>query len=380
MSMSPLLLIHICAAVVGLLSGFLTMAFRKGSGLHGAAGNVFFVSMLIMSASAAYLAAFRKPNMMNVVVGLLTFYLVATAWWAAKRRDGGASPFDFGALLFVLAVGVAGVGFGFEAANSPKGTKDGMPAAAYFIFGSVALLCASSDLRMFVRGGVSGSNRIARHLWRMSLALLIATLSFFPGQARQLPEWLRENNFLYVPHLLLIGSMVFWMYRVRFRKRLPRPRVIRNRQGDAFALQSQPAAHRPDGPSGEGKSMSANAWIKRSASVAAVALITSGVTIDNVDFSNQRVDRAEVSVETVRQGAPGIISRHAPDRPRTSTHSAGSGVRALVQRVPRIIAQQVLERILRESYDLRLLPGASKLTTEARANRWREFYLIISQF
>jgi uncharacterized membrane protein len=231
--MWPLLLLHICAAVIGLLSGFLAMALRKGSGWHGAAGNVFFVSMLTMTSSGAYLAAFHKPNMLNLVVALLTFYLVATAWRAARRRDGGTGTFDLGALLFILAVGVAGVAFGFEAANSPKGLKDGLPAAIYFVFGSIALLCAVSDIRMMVRGGVSGARRIARHLWRMSLALLIATVSFFPGQARQLPEWLRENSLLYVPHVLVIGSMVFWIYRVKFRKRVQENKVITPRTVDA---------------------------------------------------------------------------------------------------------------------------------------------------
>ena len=35
-----LLLAHICSAVVGLLSGFLAVVLRKGSGLHRAAGTV----------------------------------------------------------------------------------------------------------------------------------------------------------------------------------------------------------------------------------------------------------------------------------------------------------------------------------------------------
>jgi uncharacterized membrane protein len=222
--MWPFLLVHICAAVVGLLSGFLSMALRKGSGLHRAAGSIFFGSMLIMSSSAAYIAEFLSPNKLNVVVALLTFYLVVTAWWAARRKDGPTSTFDLVALLYILVVGIAGVAFGLEAVNSPKGTKDGMPAVIYFIFGSIALLCAVTDIRMFARGGIFGPNRIARHLWRMCLALLIATFSFYPGQARQLPEWLRETNVLWVPHVLLIGSMIF--YRLRYRTRKHKQRAV----------------------------------------------------------------------------------------------------------------------------------------------------------
>lgn len=221
MLLSLFLIIHISAAVVGLLSGFLAMALRKGSGWHGAAGATFFVSMVCMTSSAAFLAVFHKPNMLNLVVALLTFYLVTTAWRAARRRDSTAGIYDVSALLFILAVGTAGVAFGLEAANSPRGSKDGMPAAIYFVFGSIAVLCSVSDVRMLMRGGLFGAHRIARHLWRMSLALLIATVSFFPGQARQLPQWLRENELLYTPHILLIASMVYWMYRVRIRGRAP---------------------------------------------------------------------------------------------------------------------------------------------------------------
>ena len=217
---SAFLFVHIFSAVVGLSSGFLAMSLRKGSGWHGAAGSVFFISMLSMSASAVVLAAFWRPNALNVTVGLLTFYLVATGWRAARNRDAVTGRFDLAALLFALAVTAAGTAFGIEAARSSNGTKDDMPAAVYFIFASIALFCTVSDVRMVARGEFSGARRIARHLSRMSLALLIATVSFFPGQARLFPEWLRETNLLLIPHVVLIGSIAFWLYRVRARKRL----------------------------------------------------------------------------------------------------------------------------------------------------------------
>lgn len=55
------------------------MSFRKGSRPHSVAGNVFFISMLTASAAGAYLG-FRNSEMDNVFGGVLTFYLVATAW------------------------------------------------------------------------------------------------------------------------------------------------------------------------------------------------------------------------------------------------------------------------------------------------------------
>jgi uncharacterized membrane protein len=218
MTTSPLLLIHIAGATIGLLSGYMAMIFRKGSGLHGAAGTTFFVSMIAMSTTAAYVAAFERPIPINVVGALLTLYLVTTAWRAAKRREGKPDAFDMAAFVFVLADGVAAYALGIAVANGAI-ARHGIPAPVYFVFGTVALLCAVSDLRMFKRGGAFGPRRVARHLWRMCLALLIATLSFYPGQAKLFPRWLRDTNLLMVPAVLLIGSMLLHGLRNR-RKRV----------------------------------------------------------------------------------------------------------------------------------------------------------------
>jgi hypothetical protein len=231
---TALIMLHICGAIVGLLSGFTAMAFRKGSGLHGTAGNVFFVSMLSMSAAGAYMAAFLKPNNGNVMGGVLTFYLVATGWMAARRRDREVGIFDLSALLVALAIGAAAVTWGLEAARSQTGLKDGYPPFLYFVFGSIALLFAASDVRMIVRGGVVGAQRIARHLWRMCLALLFAMVSFNPSRAHLFPKWFNDTNLLYVPHVLLIGATFFWLVRVSVRKRVPQNRVMGARPGDAI--------------------------------------------------------------------------------------------------------------------------------------------------
>jgi len=220
-----LVVFHVVAATTGLLSGFMAIALRKGSGRHGAAGTVFVISMLCMSASAAFIAAFMKPNPINVLAGLLTFYLVATGWYAARRRERTTNGFDRGALLFIVLVAIGGYTVGIQAARSGTGKVNGIPSFMFFIFASVALLCAVSDMRMLRRGGLIGAQRIARHLWRLCLALLIATLSFYPGQARLFSTALRSTNLLFVPHVILIGTMIFWAFRIRARKRTRRDYV-----------------------------------------------------------------------------------------------------------------------------------------------------------
>jgi uncharacterized damage-inducible protein DinB len=219
MHLTPALLLHICGAVIGLLSGYLAMFLRKGSGLHGAAGVSFTVSMIAMTTTGAYVALFERPNMLNATVALLTLYLVTTSWWAAKHKEGGTSLFDAGALVFVLIVGIFGIANGIEAAGNPRGLKDGMPAGMYFFFGSMALLAAFRDVRLIMRGGVTGPRRVLRHLLRMCFALLIATFSLYPGQAKLFPAAVKQSGVLFLPHFLLLGSMIFWAVRMSRRKR-----------------------------------------------------------------------------------------------------------------------------------------------------------------
>jgi uncharacterized membrane protein len=147
MTYSAVLILHICGAAIGLLSGSAALFFRKGSRLHRTTGNAFFISMLIMSASAAYLAL-MKQQLINAIVGVLTFYLVTTGWATIIRKEGHTGLFEFGALLVALADGTAGLILGWQATNSTTGIKDGYPAAAYFVFGSVALFAAALDARI----------------------------------------------------------------------------------------------------------------------------------------------------------------------------------------------------------------------------------------
>jgi len=214
MQLSPILLLHICAGTTGVLSGFVAVFLRKGSRGHRMAGNVFFIAMLGLGATGAYMGL-MKSEPTNFLAGVLTSYLVATSWVTARRRDERTGIFDFGALLVALAVGTGYMLYGLAATNSAKGTVDGIPAGMLFTMGSVALLAATGDVRLLVRGGVSGARRLSRHLWRMCFSLFIASASVFLARAHLFPALLRKTGMLYLLSFLPLILMVFWMIRVR---------------------------------------------------------------------------------------------------------------------------------------------------------------------
>ncbi|HYM78237.1 MAG TPA: hypothetical protein VE377_19845 [Candidatus Dormibacteraeota bacterium] len=211
---SPLLVLHIIAGTLGMLSGFVAVFLRKGSRQHGLAGNVFVISMLSLGSTGTFLAIMKsQPG--NILGGIFTFYLVATAWLTARRRDGGTNILDWGALLVVLALAVVEVTWGLEAAMSPTGLKYAYSPGPYFFLGSVAVLAVVGDIRMLVRKGISGTPRIARHLWRMCFGLFIAASSIFLARQHLFPAFMRTTGMLFGLSFLPIALMIFWLIRVR---------------------------------------------------------------------------------------------------------------------------------------------------------------------
>lgn len=207
--------VHIIGGTVGLLSGAIAVLVAKGSTPHRIAGNIFFVFMLIMSGTGAFLAYF-EPAAASVVAGLLTFYMVATGWATVMRREKTIGPFEVIAFFWAVGVAYYGLSAGMEAAASEAGRKDGFPAGLYYAFGGITAFAALMDITMIARRGLAGRQRIARHLWRMCFALLMATSSFFLGQSQVIPEPIRILPVLITPVFAVIGVLFFWLARVLF--------------------------------------------------------------------------------------------------------------------------------------------------------------------
>ena len=231
---SPLLAIHIAGGVVGMLSGTAALIFRKGGSRHALAGKIFVASMLTMAAGAVCLATLKhQPG--NIGGGILTFYLILTAWLTARRREGQTSNYDWLALLVPLALGVLTWMNGIRVLRSGATSEDGVPVGMSFFMGTVMLLAAAGDVRMLLRGGVSGAKRIVRHLWRMCFGLFIAAGSFFLGPSNRPLRLLSKvgigqhlSPVIFGPSLYIVLTvlplllLIFWVLRMWFGKALRR--------------------------------------------------------------------------------------------------------------------------------------------------------------
>jgi len=204
-----LLPVHVIGGVVAIGAGFVALAALKGARM------VFVYAMLTMSATGAAIALLKSNGWGTAMGGFLAFYLVTTGL-LASRRVPGFQWTDLAALLIAVTLGVTYFTFGFQAASSPSGKAYGYPSPLYFVFGTVTWLAAFGDARVLVRG-IHGSRRLARHVWRMCFAMFIATASFFLGQAKVIPKPLRIMPLLWIPVLVVIVMMIYWLVRLRLK-------------------------------------------------------------------------------------------------------------------------------------------------------------------
>lgn len=216
--------IHIAGGTVGLISGLVAVATRKGGAVHRTAGTIFFGAMLTMAVFADYLAIVRPGQIPNLIIGTFTLYLIVTAWLTVRRPEGWIGLTEKLVLAAALSLLAPFALLSFDlATGSPPPFKSAMPLKgavmiAIYSFTTVLFVAAVSDARVLLAGGLSGARRIARHLWRMCLGLSLAAGSAFTnGLSRLLPKSMHlPDAVLFGPQFACLAVLVIWMIRVRF--------------------------------------------------------------------------------------------------------------------------------------------------------------------
>jgi hypothetical protein len=202
----PAILLHIAAGICALAFGVAAMIGRKGGRIHRVAGDGFVVAMMLMAGLGAAIGLL-KSQPANVLAGAFTFYLVVTGWWTARQRQGRLGPPNGLAVCVAWVICVAFLSEGLRA------IADDANAGPYVLFGVISLIAASGDLRALVAGAPAGAALLVRHLWRMGLAMFIATSSFFLGQTQVFPERAQTAALLGIPSLLIVIFLVYWLGR-----------------------------------------------------------------------------------------------------------------------------------------------------------------------
>lgn len=199
--------VHVGAGSLALTAGAVALAVRKGDAAHRRAGQAFVLSMLVMG-WLGFVLAIPQDDVTSACIGLFVMQLAATGWLAARRATG---PGDG---RMELALGLAGFGIAtvLVVLNLDPARARFAPA---FNFGFAGLIAWASalDVRTALRGAMPHPQRLARHFWRVMLALLLAAASFFIGQQDAFPLAIRGWTVWYLPPLVVIVLLAVWLAR-----------------------------------------------------------------------------------------------------------------------------------------------------------------------
>jgi len=209
---------HVGTGLIGLVSGFIAITVRKGGTWHRRSGIVFVYAMIAMGLVATGIAIYEgAPTMVG---GVLTAYLVFTAYTAVKPLGGDTRRIDVGLMVLAFTIAAAQFAYAFVAFGRPGNQMGGVPAGMMVFMGTIVLLAAIGDARMIRAGRLQGTRRLARHLWRMSFGLFIASGSFLLGQMKFIPAPIRIVPVIFAVALSPLVILLYWMWRVRLRRNL----------------------------------------------------------------------------------------------------------------------------------------------------------------
>jgi hypothetical protein len=211
--------VHFAAGLVAIVGGAVALAAAKGGRLHKQGGLVFTCAMIVLGLTAAGIGTYERiPS--QVFGGLLAAYLAFTGMTTVKPLPGIGQRVNVALMLLAFGYGVVSLYGGLIEWLDPTVQVVGRPRVGPpLIIGTVILLAAIGDLRAIRAGGLTGSRRLARHLWRMCFALFVATGSFFLGQMKFIPEPVRILPLLLVLAFAPLPFLLYWMWRVRVRGR-----------------------------------------------------------------------------------------------------------------------------------------------------------------
>lgn len=208
-----LVMFHFMTGAIALLAGYSVIICKKGEASHRILGRIYVVSMLLLGLTGTIVALEREVplSMMN---GLVLCYFVLSAlniiWQPANRSNS----YDKLLLLFAAMLTMGFAWFSYQTTQNHDGKLGGFGIAAYIAFGSVMAFCTIADYRYVKRGGLSGSSRLVRHLWRMFFPLFMSTAAFFLGQSKHLPQALQQIEFVLAPVVLVILAAIYWIIKV----------------------------------------------------------------------------------------------------------------------------------------------------------------------
>ncbi len=200
-----LLVIHITAGSIALLTAFVALVTAKGGVIHVRAGRVYAIGMTVIFLTAVPLAALGA-DVFLLLIAFFSFYLVFAGWRFARNRSRRAQPVDW---IAVAIMGLTGLGMWTYAVV--LGLSGSGQWVTMLAFGSIAVALSVADGLFFIQGRSANRRpaayrRIQRHLTNMMAGTIATVTAVMVVNVSLNPVWLPWL----LPTIVITPLIVWW--------------------------------------------------------------------------------------------------------------------------------------------------------------------------
>ena len=196
--------VHAFFGSLGLLAGFASVIFIKGSPKHKLSGNIFSYSMILSSTLSLPICWLPKhENPFLFLIGIFTIYLVLSGnriLLFKKRPYANFIDKLISGTLFIGSIFMIALGCYYMCHNQFGGIL-------YLVFGPLALLMSLRDFKFF--RNFDKSKILKFHIGKMSGAFGASITAF-------LVAGVRLNGLIYwiLPSIVMAIYMVYWFKKI----------------------------------------------------------------------------------------------------------------------------------------------------------------------
>ena len=199
-----LLVIHITAGSIALLTAFVALVTAKGGVVHVRAGRVYAIGMTVIFLTAVPLAALGA-NVFLLLIAFFSFYLVFAGWRFARNRSRRATR----GLDRRRHHGTHGPGH--VGLRRRPGTVGSGQWVTMLAFGFIAVALSVADGLFFIQGRSANRRpaayrRIQRHLTNMMAGTIATVTAVMVVNVSLNPVWLPWL----LPTIVITPLIVWW--------------------------------------------------------------------------------------------------------------------------------------------------------------------------
>jgi len=212
-----LIMVHVAAGILSLLSGLLAIIAKKGGKLHRKTGLLYFFSMLVIFITALGIVIFIEFNFFLLVIAVFSFFMSFTGYRALKRKKPNQVIWiDKWMAYLALAFGVLLIAYGLYTSFITGNIKNLILPG---IFGTFLSSNSYKDIKHFQKTEYERLWWWFHHLNFMLTSFIACITAFLVNNVYKVIN-LGTYNFIFwlIPTIVLVPFIIRWnrFYRNKF--------------------------------------------------------------------------------------------------------------------------------------------------------------------